>query len=122
MNKDIKSKKKNMKNPKKEISCALNFYKKEPTRLGISETIFLLVVTCIIGLISGVLGIAITVLLTFPINSLIYKATDVVVVTHLPLTAGIVLIIISVILTLIGGMIPAHIASKQDPVIALRSE
>ena len=55
MNKDIKSKKKNMKNPKKEISCALNFYKKEPTRLGISETIFLLVVTCIIGLISGYL-------------------------------------------------------------------
>ena len=78
--------------------------------------------TLIIGLISGIMGVGITILLTFPINHLIHKATGVVVKTYLPIPAAIILIIISVILTKIGGKIPSKIASKQDPVIALRSE
>ena len=55
MGKDKKIKLKNKKNPKKEISCALNFYKTESPKLGIVEVVFLLIVTCIIGLISGYL-------------------------------------------------------------------
>ena len=76
----------------------------------------------IIGLISGLIGIGITVLLTLPINSMIYAITGVKVVTAVPFKAGVVLVLISMFLTIIAGLIPAKIASKKDPVIALRTE
>ncbi len=78
--------------------------------------------TLIVGLISGLIGIGITILLTLPINSAIYAITGVRVVTAVPFKAGIVLVIISMFLTIIAGLIPAKIASKKDPVVALRSE
>ena len=78
--------------------------------------------TLIVGLISGLIGIGITVLLTIPINGLIYTLTGVSVVTAVPFKAGVVLVLISMFLTIIAGLIPAKIASKKDPVIALRTE
>lgn len=78
--------------------------------------------TMIVGLISGLIGIGITILLTIPINSVIYSLTGVVVKAQVPYAAGIILVALSVILTTIAGLIPAKIASKKDPVIALRTE
>ena len=78
--------------------------------------------TFIIGLISGLIGIGVTVLLTIPINSLIYKLTGVAVNVSLPAVAGVILVVISMILTIIAGLIPAKMASKKDPVEALRTE
>lgn len=78
--------------------------------------------TLIIGMISGGLGILIAYLLTFPINKLILEKTTLENVAVLNPIHAIVLIIISMLLTLIGGAIPAHIASKKDPVDALRTE
>ncbi len=78
--------------------------------------------TMIVGLISGMIGIGITILLTIPINSVIYSLTGVIVKAQVPLVAGIILVVLSVILTTIAGLIPAKIASKKDPVIALRTE
>ncbi len=78
--------------------------------------------TMIVGLISGLIGIGITVLLTFPINSIIYSLTDVVIITKVPPVAGVILVLLSVLLTSIAGLIPAKLASKKDPVIALRTE
>lgn len=78
--------------------------------------------TLIVGLISGLIGIGITVLITIPINSLVYIVTGVKVVTAVPFVAGVVLVLISMFLTIIAGLIPAKIASKKDPVIALRTE
>ncbi len=78
--------------------------------------------TMIVGLVSGTLGIVITVLLDIPINIIIKSLTDISGVATLPVVGGIILIAISVILTLVAGLIPAKVASKKDPVIALRSE
>ena len=79
--------------------------------------------TIIIGLLAGVIGVVITVLLNFPINQIIYTLSNGAnVKAALPLTAGIILITLSVILTLIGGIIPSRKAAKEDPVLALRSE
>ena len=78
--------------------------------------------TLIIGLISGLLGIGITILLTFPINSIIYNLTGVIITANVPVVAGIVLVALSVLLTTISGLIPSRIASKKDPVVALRTE
>ena len=78
--------------------------------------------TLIIGLSSGIIGILVTLLLNIPINALIKSLADVSNITKLPVAGAIVLIIISVILTLIGGLIPSRMASKKDPVEALRSE
>lgn len=78
--------------------------------------------TLIIGLISGLLGILVTMLLTLPINSLILKITGVEVITRLPNAAAVVLVIISVLLTVIAGLIPSRYASKKDPVVALKVE
>ena len=69
-----------------------------------------------------IMGIGITVLLTIPINSMIYNITGVTVHTMVPPVAGLVLIIISMFLTIIAGLIPAKMASKRDPVEALRTE
>ena len=78
--------------------------------------------TMIIGLVSGSLGIGVTLLLNIPINIIIKAITDLSKVSALPLNGAIILIIISVILTLVAGLIPSRIAAKKDPVIALRSE
>ena len=101
----------------KEIGIlrAIGASKKDISRVFNAETL-------IVGLISGVLGIIITVLLTLPINYMIYQLTNVSIVTAVPVVAAIVLIVISMGLTVVAGLIPSKIASKKDPVIALRTE
>ncbi len=78
--------------------------------------------TFIVGLIAGLLGIGITVLLTIPINSLIYNLSGVAIKATLSPVAGLILVLISMFLTIIAGLIPARMASKKDPVEALRTE
>ncbi len=78
--------------------------------------------TFIIGLCSGLLGIGITLLLTIPINIVLKKLVDISSLCQLPVLGSIVLVVISVSLTMISGLIPAKIASKKDPVEALRTE
>ena len=79
--------------------------------------------TFIIGLCSGLLGIGVTLVTIIPINQIIYSLTDNPNINaQLPVTGAISLIILSMVLTLIGGLIPAKHAAKKDPVIALRSE
>ena len=101
----------------KEIGIlrAIGASKKDISRVFNAETF-------IVGLIAGLLGIGITILLTFPINSLIYTITGVTVNVALPPIGGIILVLISMILTIIAGLIPAKMASKRDPVEALRTE
>jgi len=101
----------------KEIGIlrAIGASKKDISRVFNAETL-------IVGLISGLIGIGITILLTIPINQVIYALTNVKVVTAVPLGAGITLVVISVVLTIIAGLIPSKMASKKDPVIALRTE
>lgn len=101
----------------KEIGIlrALGARKKDITRVFNSETF-------IIGITSGLIGIGIALLLNVPINDIIYKLSDLRDVASLSFGHAIILISVSIILTLIGGFIPAKIASKKDPVVALRSE
>lgn len=74
----------------------------------------------IIGLTSGLLGIIVTLLFIIPINIILKNLTDIASIAFLPATSAIILILISVALTFIAGLIPAKIAAKKDPVIALR--
>ena len=101
----------------KEIGVlkALGARKKDITRVFDAETF-------ILGVFSGVLGIFIAYLLTFPINTVIYNLTDLSNVAQLDPKAAIILIIVSTVLTLLGGHIPARMAAKKDAAIALRSE
>lgn len=79
--------------------------------------------TLIVGLVAGALGIGITVLLCIPINFLIQAISGVAGVSaSLPVVAGVALIAISMFLTMIAGLIPSKMASKKDPVEALRTE
>ena len=79
--------------------------------------------TFIIGLISGLLGVLVTVLLCIPISLIVRKLTGIASITaQLPWKGGVILTVISVILTLTAGLIPSKMASKCDPVVALRSE
>ena len=78
--------------------------------------------TFIIGLIAGLMGVGITMLMTIPINSIILAATEVSIHTTLKVTHMIGLVLISLILTIIAGLIPAKVASMKDPVEALRTE
>ncbi len=79
--------------------------------------------TVMIGFSSGVLGVAVTYLLCIPINAILYHFTGIGNLNAvLPIEAAGILVIISVILTLIAGIIPSRSAAKKDPVIALRSE
>lgn len=101
----------------KEIGIlrALGARKKDIKRVFDAETM-------IIGIFSGVLGIAIAYILTIPTNIIIENLSGLVNVAKLNIIHAIVLVMISVILTVIGGAIPANMASKRDPVIALRTE
>lgn len=79
--------------------------------------------TFIVGLFAGILGIVVTLILLVPINHLIHTLTGNLGITAvLPPISAIILVILSVILTLIGGLIPSKQAAKKDPVLALRSE
>lgn len=78
--------------------------------------------TIIIGFVSGVMGILITLILNVPINLIIASRTTLTNIASLPVVGAFVLIAISVILTTIAGLLPASLASKKDPVVALRTE
>ena len=89
--------------------------KKDISRVFNSETI-------IVGLTSGVIGVLMTVLLNIPINLIVKSAAGIPKLANLPLLGAVALVGISVVLTLVAGFIPARVAAKRDPVIALRSE
>ena len=79
--------------------------------------------TFIIGALAGLIGVGITLLLLIPTNKIIYAVSNGAnVKAALPPVAGIILVVLSIILTLIGGIIPSKKAAKEDPVLALRSE
>ena len=101
----------------KEIGIlrSLGARKKDISRVFNAETF-------IIGITSGLIGIFIAWLLLFPTNSILYNLTDLENVAVMNPLHAFILITVSVILTLIGGFIPAKLASKKDPVIALRTE
>lgn len=101
----------------KEIGVlkALGARKKDITRVFDAET-------AILGVASGALGVLIAYLATFPINALLYNLTDLENVATLDPLHGLILILISTVLTMIGGHIPARMAAKKDAAIALRAE
>ena len=101
----------------KEIGIlrAIGASKKDISRVFNAETI-------IEGFISGVFGIIITILLNKVVDTIVFNISSVSNITHLAISHAIILIFISVFLTFIAGLIPAKIASKKDPVVALRSE
>ncbi len=101
----------------KEIGIlrAIGASKKDVSRVFNAETL-------IEGLTAGVLGIVVTVLLNIPINIIIKNIVNISNIAKLPVDGAIILIIISVLLTVLAGFIPAKIASKKDPVVALRTE
>lgn len=101
----------------KEIGIlrAIGARKKDVSRVFNAETL-------IEGLFAGILGIVVTLILNIPINIVIKNITNISGLSKLPLVGALVLIIISVLLTFIAGLIPSKIASKKDPVVALRTE
>ena len=101
----------------KEIGIlkALGARKKDITRVFNAETF-------ILGIFSGALGIGIAYLLTIPINKVIFKMTELENVANLQINHAVILVLISTIITMIGGWIPAKIAAKKDAVDALRTE
>lgn len=78
--------------------------------------------TLIVGFTAGAIGIITTLLLNIPINMIITYLTDVRDLCHLPPVGGAILVVISMVLTLIAGLIPSRVAAKKDPVTALRTE
>ena len=97
------------------ILRAIGASKKDISRVFNAETL-------IVGFTAGVIGIGVTVLLNIPINMIIAHLAGVENLSSLPIVGGIILIIISMLLTIIAGLIPARLASKKDPVESLRSE
>ena len=89
--------------------------KKDISRVFNAETV-------IIGFVAGLLGIIVTIILNYPINMIIDYVAGLKNVAKLPVAGGVILVAISVVLTMIGGLIPSKVASKKDPVEALRSE
>ena len=78
--------------------------------------------TFIVGTCAGLIGVGITCILNVFINAIIENVSGIIVNAELPIIGAIILVLISVILTVIAGLIPARVASKKDPVIALRTE
>ena len=101
----------------KEIGIlrAIGARKKDVSRVFNAETF-------IVGVTAGLIGVGITILVNLGINNIIKSLTDITVRAYLPFKAGLILVLISIILTVIAGLIPAKVASKKDPVIALRTE
>ncbi len=102
----------------KEIGVlrAIGASKKDISRVFNAETL-------IIGFASGAIGIIVTLLLCIPINAIIHALTDISSINAiLPAQGGVVLVLISMVLTYIAGLIPSKIAARKDPVEALRSE
>ena len=101
----------------KEIGIlkALGARKKDITRVFDAETF-------ILGVFSGILGVVVAWLLVFPINSILYSITDLANVAQLNPVHALILILISTVLTMLGGHLPARMAAKKDAAIALRSE
>ena len=102
----------------KEIGVlrAIGASKKDISRVFNAETL-------IIGFAAGVLGIGVTLILIIPINIILHTVTGISYLSaSLPIVGAITLIVISMLLTIIAGLIPSKIAAKKDPVIALRTE
>ncbi|MCM1226253.1 MAG: ATP-binding cassette domain-containing protein [Clostridium sp.] len=101
----------------KEIGIlkALGARKKDITRVFDAETF-------ILGVCSGLLGIIISKILTYPINLIIYNMTELKNVAQLKISHALILVAVSTVLTMLGGHIPARMAAKRDAVEALRSE
>ena len=101
----------------KEIGVlrAMGASKKDVSRVFNAETL-------IVGFAAGAIGIAVTLLLLIPINAIIAAITDISGLAVLPFAGGVVLVVISMLLTLIAGLFPSKVAAKKDPVTALRSE
>ncbi len=78
--------------------------------------------TFLIGLFAGAIGVGVTYLLSIPINLLLGHLTGISTLAALPVWQGLVMIGVSIVLTLISGLVPAQSAAKKDPVIALRTE
>jgi putative ABC transport system permease protein len=100
----------------KEIGVlrALGARKKDITRVFDAET-------CILGIFAGVLGVAIAYLLTIPINQIMYNLTDLKGVADLQILYAVLLVVVSTLLTMLGGHIPARMAANRNAVEALRS-
>lgn len=101
----------------KEIGIlrAIGASKRDISRVFNAETI-------IVGFVSGAIGIGVTMLLNIPINMIIKHLTSIPHVAQLPTEGAIALVVISMVLTFIAGLIPSGIASRKDPVVALRTE
>ncbi len=102
----------------KEIGIlrAVGASKKDVSRVFNAETLT-------VGFVSGALGILISLLLTLPINAIIHHLTGFSTLSaQLPVAGAVILVVISMLLTFIAGLIPSGIASRKDPVVALRSE
>ena len=101
----------------KEIGIlrAVGASKKDISRVFNAETL-------IVGFVAGVIGIGATLLLIIPINAIIQNLANITAKAQLPLVAAIILVGISMFLTFIAGLFPSRVASKKDPVVALRTE
>ncbi len=101
----------------KEIGIlrAIGASKKDVSRIFTAETF-------IIGLVSGLLGIGVTVALDIPVNMIIFAVAGVENLAAVPVGAGAVLVVISVVLSWVAGLAPSRMAAKKDPVTALRTE
>lgn len=101
----------------KEIGIlrAVGASKKDVSRVFNAETV-------IEGFIAGFIGVGVTYLFSIPINKIVYSLFDVSNIASLHINHAIILILISVILTVVAGIVPSKMASKKDPAVALRTE